>query len=104
VLKPSLFILLNEPPARSYEKAGGAPPCIFTHWHYSRGYTPNDWNTPQVASDGQKFISPILFVDGHAAQHDFTRTIKTNPDFIYEETKDWMWYKPGGDKEGAYPY
>ena len=95
VPKPSLFILVNEPPARSYEVVGGSPPCVFTHWHYSRGYTRADWRTPDVASDGQKFISPILFVDGHAAQHDFTSTMKANPDFIYEETKDWMWYKPG---------
>jgi prepilin-type N-terminal cleavage/methylation domain-containing protein len=102
VSSPSLFILVHEPPARSYEVVGGAPPCIFTHWHYS--HYPFDLITPQVPSDGQKFISPILFVDGHTAQHDFTSTIKADPDFIYEPTKDWMWYKPGGDIPGVYPY
>jgi len=87
VPNPSLFILVNEPPARSYQCVGGPPPCVFQHWH-----------------DRQKFISPILFVDGHAAQHDFTKTINADPDFIYEPTKDWIWYKPGGDKAGAYPF
>ncbi len=102
VPNPSLFILAHEPPARSYQAVGGPPPCIFTHWHYS--HTPFAVGTADVPSDGQKFISPIAFVDGHAAQHDFTSTIKADPDFIYEPTKDWMWYKPGGDKAGAYPF
>lgn len=102
VANPSLFILVHEPPARSYQVIGGPPPCIFLHWHF--GKSPYSRITPEVPSDGQKFISPILFVDGHAAQHDFTRTIKADPDFIYEPTKDWIWYKPGGDKAGAYPF
>jgi len=99
-----LFILCYEPPARSYAVVGGPPPCIFTHWHYARGYTPVDELSPQVANDGQKFVSPILFVDGHAAQEDFTAVIQAGPDFIYEPTKDWIWYKPGSSVAGVYPF
>jgi len=104
VPNPSLFILCYEPPARSYAVVGGPPPCIFTHWHYARGYTPVDELSPQVANDGQKFVSPILFVDGHAAQEDFTAVIQAGPDFIYEPTKDWIWYKPGSSVAGVYPF
>lgn len=92
VPSPSRFILMHEPPARSYPVVGGPPPVTFIHWHYSTG--PADIPRDKVASDGQRFISPILFVDGHAANHNFTRTIQANPDYIYEETKDWIWYKP----------
>jgi prepilin-type N-terminal cleavage/methylation domain-containing protein len=102
VTYPSLFILAHEPPARSYQVVGGPPPCTFTDWHY--GHAPYDRITPEMPADGHKFISPIVFVDGHAAQHDFTPTFKANPDFIYEPTKDWMWYKPGGDEAGTYPF
>jgi prepilin-type processing-associated H-X9-DG protein len=39
------------------------------------------------------FLSPILFVDGHAAFHDFSRSLTENPYYPYEPTKDWIWYK-----------
>jgi prepilin-type N-terminal cleavage/methylation domain-containing protein len=91
VSKPSLFILLHEPPARSYAVVGGPPPVLFVHWHYGSGAS--DIPRAEVMSDGQKFISPIFFVDGHAAQHDFTRVIQADPDYIYETTKDWVWYQ-----------
>ena len=38
-------------------------------------------------------ISPILFVDGHAAKHDFTKALKADPQYPIEETKDWIWYQ-----------
>jgi prepilin-type N-terminal cleavage/methylation domain-containing protein len=102
VPNPSLFILVHEPPARSYPVVGGPPPVIFVHWHYHSGST--DIPRAEIAADGQQFISPILFVDGHAAQHDFTGVIKADPDFIYEPTADWIWYKPGSTTAGVYPF
>ena len=39
-------------------------------------------------------MSPLLFVDGHAGFFDFTKTIKADADYIWEPTKDWIWYKP----------
>jgi len=63
---PSRFILMHEPSAYSYAN--------YYHWHYARGPTTVTWN--QLPDDGQKFISPILFVDGHAASHDFTHVLK----------------------------
>jgi hypothetical protein len=85
---PSLYILLHEPPARLY----GCPPGIpmWYQWHFVRGRS--DIEDPKTAR--QDFISPIAFVDGHAAQHNFSKALSTDPYFPYEQTKDWMWYKP----------
>ena len=71
---------------------GGPGAGWYVHWHYARG--PSDISAQQLKADGQKFISTIVFVDGHAAKHDFTSRIKGNPLDIYERTKDWIWYKP----------
>ena len=52
----------------------------FQHWHYCSA--PIDWtDTPEIAlpRDPYKFISPIGFVDGHAAVHDFTQAIRSDP-------------------------
>jgi len=81
---PARFILMHEPPAFWFD--------YYYHWHYARGATTI---TPdQLKDDGQKFISPILFVDGHSASHDFTHALKHDPNYPMEPTKDWMWYKP----------
>ncbi|PYK96285.1 MAG: hypothetical protein DME19_20205 [Verrucomicrobia bacterium] len=72
---PSLFIMMHEPPAFVY--GDGGVKYLF-HWHYARGAT--TLGMAQLKQDGQRFISPILFVDGHAGKHDFTKAIKaTSP-------------------------
>jgi prepilin-type N-terminal cleavage/methylation domain-containing protein len=84
VTDPSRMILMHEPPAFWYSE--------YYHWHYARGPTtisPND-----LAADGQKFISPILFVDGHSRSFDFTHALKDNPPYPLEPTKDWYWFEP----------
>src|ERR1051325_5934441 len=87
VPSPSLYILLHEPPARLYGCPNVAP--RWYQWHFLRG--PSDIDDPQTAR--QEFISPIAFVDGHAAQHNFSKALSTDPCFPYEPTKDWIWYK-----------
>jgi prepilin-type processing-associated H-X9-DG protein len=89
VPEPTLYILLHERPAKRYTVDGED---YYIHWHYAKGLV--DIARPQLARDPQKFISNILFVDGHAAKHDFTQALKSEPDFPYEPTKDWVWYKP----------
>ena len=49
--------------------------------------------TSNLKSGPQRFISPTLFVDGHAQRCDFTSAFKKHPDRPMEETKDWVWYK-----------
>lgn len=97
VPNPALFILTYEPPAGVVLpiRVDGAWMNQFQHWHYCPA--PIDWtDTPEIAlpRDPYKFISPIGFVDGHAAVHDFTRSIRSDPHYPMEATKDWVWYKP----------
>jgi hypothetical protein len=89
VPNPALYILVHEPPAKRYECGDGGR---FFFWHYRRGKDYVDY--PDVRTPPRRFISPVLFVDGHSAVHDFTKTITTDPDHPYEPTKDWIWYKP----------
>ncbi len=53
---------------------------------------------PSRRSFSGQFLVPVLFVDGHTKMHDVTRSLTDNPQYPYEPTKDWIWYKP---KDGA---
>ena len=86
VPSPDRYILAHEPPARIY----GCGTAVWHQWHYLRG--PSDISDPQFAR--QDFISPVLFVDGHVAKHNFSKALSTDPYYPYEPTKDWIWYKP----------
>ena len=86
---PSRFIMMHEPPALLYSESGSK---LVFHWHYARGAT--TLSLGQLKQDNQKFISPILFVDGHVGKHDFTRAIKDDPVHPLEPTANWIWYKP----------
>jgi prepilin-type N-terminal cleavage/methylation domain-containing protein len=84
---PSRFILLHEWPALPYGGDGGLGK-LWTVWHFRRG--PRSVRSANALRG--KLISPSLFVDGHAAAHDFIRTV-TSP-WPDEPTADWVWYKP----------
>jgi hypothetical protein len=75
----------------------------YYHWHYARGPTTVD--AMNLDSDGQKFISPILFVDGHSAVHDFTKALTQPPGPArpLEPTADWYWYEPKLSQQVAGP-
>jgi len=96
VANPSLFILMYEPPAGVVLTAvDGNLVNTFQHWHYCPA--PIDWTDtplPRLPSDPYKFISPIGFVDGRVAVHDFSKAIRGNPLFPTENTKDWLWRPP----------
>jgi prepilin-type N-terminal cleavage/methylation domain-containing protein len=97
---PSSYILVYEPPARPLRKPLFAPdlchlvrikyPYNYFHWHFNTGRS----SVFDISGDGQKAISPILFVDGHAARHDFSQALHREPKFPTEATKDWIWYQP----------
>jgi len=84
VSAPSRLIFLHEPPALWYEN--------YYHWHFAHG--PTTVPDTDLEKDNQKFLSPILFVDGHAGSFDFTSALKNNPNYPLEPTKDWYWYEP----------
>jgi prepilin-type N-terminal cleavage/methylation domain-containing protein len=82
---PTLFILLHEWPPLPYQDSA---PGTWTIWHLCRGPS-----TLHSANDiRQKVVSPILFVDGHAAVQDFTKAVKSP--WPTEATSDCVWYKP----------
>jgi prepilin-type N-terminal cleavage/methylation domain-containing protein/prepilin-type processing-associated H-X9-DG protein len=89
---PARFILMYEPPA---------VPQVCHHvtehfrprwyqWHRNRGKT--DFLDPRLAP--ALFYSPILFMDGHVAMMNFTRSLTVDPYYPFEETPDWIWYIP----------
>ncbi len=88
VSQPVRHILMHEPPARLYARADGT--LFWYQWHRHAGRY--EFQDPALA--GGRFISPILFVDGHTATHNFTRALTLDPYHPYEPTTDWMWYEP----------
>ena len=92
VRKPAKFILMNEPPAVIRMQRISPTNAIpwWTQWHRNRLSV--DFRDPNLAAP--LYISPILFVDGHAAMLDFSGSLMTDPYYPYEETPDWQWYQP----------
>jgi prepilin-type N-terminal cleavage/methylation domain-containing protein len=92
VAKPSKYILMFEPPATCWSQNPYIQDSFFLHWH---GVKINyQVLVDEVQNDTLKYISPIVFVDGHAISLDFTRNHKADPYYDNEETRDWMWYEP----------
>ncbi len=90
VTEPARYILMHEPPARLY---GAANLVHWFQWHQAGGKS--EFLDPQVAP--RRFISPILFVDGHTEVHNFSAALATDPYHPYEPTQDWIWYKPADE-------
>jgi prepilin-type N-terminal cleavage/methylation domain-containing protein len=88
VQEPARYIVLYEPPARPWGCSGKV--AGWTQWHRARGRS--EFGDPTRAP--QKFISPILFADGHVTVHNFSRALTQDPLHPYEPTKDWIWYRP----------
>ena len=84
--EPSRFIVMHEFAGYSWENG-------ITSWHGASN--PGKMYTPgAIKNDPDKFISPVLFVDGHSQQCDFTAIIKKNFMRGLEPGPDWIWYKP----------
>lgn len=100
VENPDRHIMVHEPPARPVGRlivvtAGKAPKFVvepyWSQWHRGRGRS--SFKDPLIAPDA--FFSSTLFVDGHVEMLDFTKSIKNDPYYPYEETDKWIWYQPG---------
>ena len=98
VRTPSRFILVFEPPALPAHKLNYNNDCweadrntqYYFQWHLRRG----PGTLRDLSGNNQRFVSPILFLDGHAAHHDFTKTLKADPEYPAEPANDWVWYEP----------
>jgi prepilin-type N-terminal cleavage/methylation domain-containing protein len=88
---PSLFILMHE--FAAYPWDGGN----ITSWHYAS--TPGKMYDPTtIKADPDRLISPVLFVDLHVQQIDFTPIMKGSLLRGLEPGRDWMWYKPSAPR------
>ena len=100
VKQPSEYIYVYEPPAVPMLKPllnpdlchlrGILEPYNYFHWHLNRAKS----SVFDIANDNEKALSPILFVDGHAKMHDFTKALHEDWRYPTEATKDWTWYQP----------
>ena len=96
VRNPTLYILMHEPPSRSFYPTTDqkSPKVCYTHWHYTSNHSlPNTW-VGDVPKDGLKFVSSVLFVDGHVSFQNFTKNIQADPYYPFEPTSQWVWYQP----------
>jgi len=81
---PSRFILIHEFAAYPWQGEN------ITSWHGAAN--PGKMYTAStIQKDADKLISPVLFVDGHSQQCDFTATMKKNLMHGLEPSKDWIW-------------
>jgi prepilin-type N-terminal cleavage/methylation domain-containing protein/prepilin-type processing-associated H-X9-DG protein len=86
VPEPARHILLFEPAALPDDTEG--PQALYVLWHYNSGNS----TVHSPSEIRQKVVSPVLFVDGHAAVYDFSATVKSQ--WPAEPTANWVWYKP----------
>ncbi len=84
--KPVKFIVMHEPPARIY--GCGSPEWY--QWHNRKQVS----DISDVVRAPSLFYSPTLFADTHCQVINFSKALQTDPLFPYEETANWMWYKP----------
>lgn len=84
---PAKYILMYEPPACEHQTRSAKPYLVFWHWPAPAGTL--HWNGDRATLQGKRLISPILFVDGHAAVFDFTDRAG-----IQVNTEEWLWFKP----------
>lgn len=89
---PATFILFYEPTATP-QVCHASPPLFEPRWYqWHRGPAKADFLDPRLAHP--QYWSPIAFVDGHARFLNFTKSLCDDPYYPFEQTADWMWYKP----------
>jgi prepilin-type N-terminal cleavage/methylation domain-containing protein len=91
VTQPSRFIMFHE--AATYPWDDGFGTVEVAQWHYSV-HPGKMFLAANLQTDRDKLVAPILFVDAHSQQCDFTKIFQGNPLRALEPGKDWMWYKP----------
>jgi len=84
---PARFILMHEFAAYPWQADN------FTSWH-GASHPGKMYSASTLKMDPDKLISPVVFVDGHAQECDFTAIMKKNPSRALDPGKDWIWYKP----------
>lgn len=89
---PARFILFFEPPATP-QVCHGSPPLFDPRWYqWHRGPSRADFLDPRTPHP--EYWSPVGFVDGHVQFLNFSKSLCDNPYYPFEETINWIWYKP----------
>ncbi len=88
--EPSRFIMMHEAATFPWFEGG---PLQVLQWHGASS-SGNTFDATTILAAPVKFAAPILFVDGHSKQCDFTTSFKKDPMRALEPGKDWIWYKP----------
>ena len=86
-LQPSRMIVMSEPSARPYQCGSEVE---WVQWHYAQGGI-TAFRNPRAAP--REFRSPVLYMDSHVAEQNFSNSLQEDPRFPYEATADWMWYE-----------
>src|SRR5262249_35239515 len=88
---PTRFIMFYDDPVYPYNSGNGG--LAAGQWHNTT--RPGKiWYTGTIASDPERFVGTIGFVDGHARLCDFSPTFKKNLNRGLDPGKDFDWYKP----------
>jgi prepilin-type N-terminal cleavage/methylation domain-containing protein len=93
---PARYILLHEPTALPYApNPDSNNRWMYFFWHYARGPSTvsSGSASPDLTRVLDRFISPVLFADGHAVKYDFTQAINLKPKYPAEEQPQWYWYE-----------
>jgi prepilin-type N-terminal cleavage/methylation domain-containing protein len=91
---PARYILVHESPATPYPpNYASSYRWLYFFWHYARG--PSTVSSPNASLSGvrDRFISPVVFADGHSVKYDFTRAIASDLNHPTEEWTEWYWYE-----------
>jgi prepilin-type N-terminal cleavage/methylation domain-containing protein/prepilin-type processing-associated H-X9-DG protein len=92
---PARYILVSDPPAiPTPPNIGNGVTWLYTFWHYARGPSTVSSPAPGLSKVRDRFISPVLFADGHVVNCDFTPAINSNKNYPTEAWPNWYWYEP----------
>jgi type II secretory pathway pseudopilin PulG len=90
--EPARFVVMHEPAAYPWF-TDTEPTVEITQWHEASS-PGRVFSASSIQADPDKLVAPVLFVDGHGQQCDFSANLKQNPLRGLEPGKDWIWYKP----------
>jgi len=93
---PGRRVLVHESPATPYPPDGASGnQWLYFFWHYARGPSTLSSGSlsPVLSRVRDRFISPVVFADGHAVRYDFTLAIRSNPSLPAEPMQQWYWYE-----------
>ncbi len=91
VPEPGRFIMFHEVATYPWDTTGTGGLNV-GQWHYARN-PGTTFNPAGLKMESDKLVAPVVFVDGHAEQIDFTKNFKADPLKALEPGSNYDWYK-----------